>query len=263
MREVGEADAVALAERVSIALAKPMRLGGLDIRPYASVGVTVQTAEHAAAEDLIRDCDIAMYQAKAGGKGRITVLDQAARAEARDKLRLVADLRDAIERPRDHAVLPADLRTTTGEPVAVESLARWHARRARRRSARPPSSPLAEESGLIAALGLLVLDETCRQLAEWDSLLGDAAPARANVNVSALQLDDNLPGQVAAALRRHELDAVADLDRDHRVGPDEGPGVGARGPRTAARRSASSWRSTTSAPATRRWPTCGTCRSTA
>ena len=66
--------------------------------------------------------------------------------------------------------------------------------------------PLAEESGLIAGLGLLVLDETCRQLAEWDHLLGAAAPPRANVNVSALQLDDNLPGQVAAALERHQLD---------------------------------------------------------
>ena len=56
--------------------------------------------------------------------------------------------------------------------------------------------PLAEESGLISGLGLLVLDETCRQLAEWDHLLGTAAPPRANVNVSALQLDDNLPGHV-------------------------------------------------------------------
>ena len=93
-----EEAAVALAGRVSEALARPMRLGGVDIRPYASVGVTVQTAEHAAAEELIRDCDIAMYQAKAGGKGRVTVLDQQARAEARDKLRLVAELRDAIER---------------------------------------------------------------------------------------------------------------------------------------------------------------------
>jgi EAL domain-containing protein (putative c-di-GMP-specific phosphodiesterase class I) len=51
-----------------------------------------------------------------------------------------------------------------------------------------------------------VLDETCRQLAEWDHLLGSAAPPRANVNVSALQLDDNLHGQVAAALERHDLD---------------------------------------------------------
>ncbi len=76
--------------------------------------------------------------------------------------------------------------------MAVESLARWtHAERG-------PISPavfipLAEESGLIPSLGLLVLDETCRQLAEWDRVLGAAAPQRANVNVSALQLDEALP----------------------------------------------------------------------
>lgn len=200
---VGETDAVALAERISIALAKPMRLGGVDIRPYASVGVTVQTAEHTAAEDLIRDCDIAVYQAKAGGKGRITVLDQQARAEARDKLRLVAELRDAIEN-RDITLLYQPIFDTAGTPVAVESLARWtHAERG---GISPVTFiPLAEESGLISALGLLVLEETCRQVAEWDHVLGSSAPARANVNVSALQLDDNLPVQVAAALRRHEL----------------------------------------------------------
>jgi diguanylate cyclase (GGDEF)-like protein/PAS domain S-box-containing protein len=200
---VGEDDAVALAERVSIALAKPMRLGGVDIRPYASVGVTVQTAEHTAAEDLIRDCDIAMYQAKAGGKGRITVLDQQARAEARDKLRLVADLRDAIER-REITLLYQPIFDTAGNAVAVESLARW---KHRERGPISPATfvPLAEESGLIAGLGLFVLEETCRQVAEWDHLLGAAAPARANVNVSALQLDDNLPVQVASALRRHQL----------------------------------------------------------
>jgi diguanylate cyclase (GGDEF)-like protein/PAS domain S-box-containing protein len=204
--QVSEDDAVALAQRVSQALAAPMRLGGVDIRPYASVGVTVQTAEHVHAEELIRDCDIAMYQAKAGGKGRVTVLDQQARAQARDKLRLVAELRDAIER-RDitlyyQPIFTADGRTAT----SVESLARWvHPERGRISPA--TFVPLAEESGLIAALGLLVLDETCRQLAEWDHLLGDAAPARANVNVSALQLDENLAGHVVAALERHSLDS--------------------------------------------------------
>jgi EAL domain-containing protein (putative c-di-GMP-specific phosphodiesterase class I) len=86
----------------------------------------------------------------------------------------------------------------------VESLARWQHRE---RGAISPVTfvPLAEESGLISGLGLLVLDETCRQLAEWDQLLGSAAPPRANVNVSALQLDDNLHAQVAAALERHGL----------------------------------------------------------
>jgi diguanylate cyclase (GGDEF)-like protein/PAS domain S-box-containing protein len=197
--------AVALAGRVSEALAVPMRLGGVDIRPYASVGVTVQTGEHDAADELIRDCDIAMYQAKAGGKGRVTVLDQQARAEARDKLRLVAELRDAVERREITLTYQPIFSTADGHPVAVEALARWeHAER----GAISPATfvPLAEESGLISGLGLLVLDETCRQLAEWDQLLGSAAPPRANVNVSAMQLDDNLHEQVAAALDRHRLD---------------------------------------------------------
>ena len=202
--KVDEEAVVALAGRVSEALARPMRLGGVDIRPYASVGVTVQTDEHAAADELIRDCDIAMYQAKAGGKGRITVLDQQARAEARDKLRLIAELRDAIERREITLTYQPIFNAVDSHPVAVESLARWtHPER----GAISPATfvPLAEESGLVAGLGLLVLDETCRQLAEWDHLLGASAPPRANVNVSALQLDDNLPGQVAAALERHQL----------------------------------------------------------
>jgi EAL domain-containing protein (putative c-di-GMP-specific phosphodiesterase class I) len=145
-----------------------------------------------------------MYQAKAGGKGRITVLDQRGRAEARDKLRLVADLRDAIENGEITLLYQPIFSATDGSPVAVESLARWY------HPDRGPISPavfvpLAEESGLITGLGLLVLEETCRQLAAWDAELGAAAPQRANVNVSALQLDDNLPAQVGAALRRHGL----------------------------------------------------------
>jgi EAL domain-containing protein (putative c-di-GMP-specific phosphodiesterase class I) len=182
-----------------------VRLGGVDIRPHASVGVTVQTDEHEAAEELIRDCDIAMYQAKAGGKARITVLDHQGRAEARDKLRLVAELRDAIERREITLLYQPIFRSEDGAPVAVESLARWtHAERG-------PISPavfipLAEESGLIPSLGLLVLDETCRQLAEWDRRLGAAAPAKANVNVSAIQLDEHLHAHVESALARHFLE---------------------------------------------------------
>jgi EAL domain-containing protein (putative c-di-GMP-specific phosphodiesterase class I) len=146
-----------------------------------------------------------MYQAKAGGKRRITVLDHQGRAEARDKLILVAELRDAIERREIGLFYQPIFSADTREAVAVESLARWtHVDR----GAISPATfvALAEESGLIGALGQLVLDETCRQLAEWDADLGAAAPARANVNVSALQLDEALPEQVAAALRRHSLD---------------------------------------------------------
>ena len=202
--QVDQDDAVALAERIGEALRQPVRLGGVDFRPTASVGVTVQTAEHVAAEELIRDCDIAMYQAKAGGKGRITVLDSDARAQARDKLRLVAQLRDAIERREITLMYQPIFDTVDGVADSVESLARWE--HPERGSISPTTFvPLAEESGLVGALGLLVLDETCRQLAAWDAQLGPAAPQRAHVNVSALQLDPNLPGLVASALHRHDL----------------------------------------------------------
>ncbi|ADB74858.1 putative bifunctional diguanylate cyclase/phosphodiesterase [Geodermatophilus obscurus] len=202
--DLDEDAAVTLAERIAAALAQSVRLGGVDVRPHASVGVTVQTTGHHAAEDLIRDGDIAVCQAKAGGKGRISVLDERARAEARDKLRLVAELREAIERREITLLYQPIFRADDGAPVAVESLARWH------HPLRGPISPtvfvaLAEEGGLIGVLGLLVLDETCRQLAEWDRVLGGAAPQRANVNVSALQLDEHLHGHVVAALERHGL----------------------------------------------------------
>jgi EAL domain-containing protein (putative c-di-GMP-specific phosphodiesterase class I) len=145
-----------------------------------------------------------MYQAKAGGRGRITVLDHLARAEARDKLRLVADLRAAIEARDVRLLYQPIFSTADGTPVAVEALARWEHPE---RGAISPATfvPLAEENGLVSALGLLVLDETCRQLAEWDRVLGADAPARANVNVSALQLDGNLRGHVESALERHGL----------------------------------------------------------
>ncbi|MGY1750316.1 putative bifunctional diguanylate cyclase/phosphodiesterase [Modestobacter sp. SYSU DS0511] len=205
-QQVSEADAVALAERIGAQLRRPVRLGGVDLRPQASVGVTVQTAEHQAAEELIRDCDIAMYQAKSGGKGRITVLDSDARAQARDKLRLVAELRSAIERREVTLMYQPIFDAVVGTATSVESLARWQ--HAERGSISPSVFvPLAEESGLVAGLGLLVLDETCRQLAAWDEELGAAAPRRAHVNVSALQLDGNLHDHVASALRRHRLSA--------------------------------------------------------
>jgi diguanylate cyclase (GGDEF)-like protein/PAS domain S-box-containing protein len=189
-QDVDEAAAVALAQRIGERLGQPVRFGDVDHRPLASIGVTVQTEEHTTVEELIRDCDIAMYQAKAGGRARITVLDQEARAEARDKLRLVADLREAIEQGDIRLLYQPIFSTTDGCPVAVESLARWEHPQ---RGAISPAVfvPLAEENGLVCALGLAVLEETCRQLAEWDRLLGAAAPS----------------ARVGSALRRHGLAA--------------------------------------------------------
>ena len=185
----------------------------------------MQTIEHELAEELIRDCDIAMYQAKAGGKGRVTVLDQQARAEARDKLRLIADLRDAIEQDEITLYYQPIFGIDDREPVAVESLARWN------HPDRGPISPavfipLAEESGLIMSLGLLVLEESCRQLAEWDHLLGRRRPPGQCQRLRpAARRQPAPPGGGSSGAPRPGR--VPDLHRDHRVGPDEGPRVGA------------------------------------
>ncbi len=116
-----------------------------------------------------------------------------------------AGLRAAIEARDVRLLYQPIFSTADGTPVAVEALARWEHPE---RGAISPATfvPLAEENGLVSALGLLVLDETCRQLAEWDRVLGADAPARANVNVSALQLDGNLRGHVESALARHGLE---------------------------------------------------------
>ncbi|MEU2349584.1 EAL domain-containing protein [Modestobacter sp. NPDC049651] len=201
---VTEARVVSLAERLVTALAAPVELNGVQLRPSVSVGVMVQTAEHTSPEDLIRDCDIALSQAKAEGKGRAALLDQRARTTARDRLALVSDLRDGIEQRALQVWYQPILAAQDGRLVAVEALSRWE-HPTRGLVSPEVFVPLAETSGLIGQLGLLVLDETCRQLAEWDCRLGPAAPRVGNVNVSALQLDATLPALVAAALDRHGL----------------------------------------------------------
>ena len=204
--DVDEDDVVALGRRISVELARPVQLGGVGVNVRVSVGVTVQTPAHLTADELVRDCDIAMYQAKADGKGRVSVLDQASREEARDKLRLVADLRAAIDGGQLTLAYQPVVAAATLVPVGVEALARWtHPTR----GAVGPDVfvPLAEESGLVDALGSYVLEEACRQIAAWDAELGVAAPRTVNVNVSALQLDEHLPSLVATTLSRHGVGA--------------------------------------------------------
>ncbi|MEI4274142.1 EAL domain-containing protein [Klenkia sp. LSe6-5] len=203
-QDVDEDGAVYLGDRISAELARPVQLGGVAVGVRVSVGVTVQTAEHAGADDLVRDCDIAMYQAKTGGKGRVSVLDQDARAQAGDKLRLVADLRAAVEDGGLSLAYQPVVDAGTLAPVGVEALARWE--HPRRGWIRPDVFvPLAEESGLIDGLGAFVVQEACRQLAVWDADLGPGAPAVVHVNVSALQLDEHLPPLVSEAVARHGL----------------------------------------------------------
>jgi len=153
--------------------------------------VVVAGPSHVEAEDVLRDADVAMYQAKAAGKDRWALFDEQARARARERVELAHDLRRAVELDLLEVQYQPVVRLappgTRPDLAAVEALARWTSER------HGPVAPtefieLAEENGLVPQLGLQVLRRACAQMAAWRSELGDDGPRTVSVNVSALQL---------------------------------------------------------------------------
>ena len=209
-RRVGRHDqAVPVAERLLSALEEPFLIDGHTCTVGGSVGM-VLSGQHAeaSAEGLLRDADVAMYQAKAGGKGGWAMFDERARAAAQDRLAFVTDLRTALAEDQLTVAYQPVVRVDTGAPVGVEALARWE--HPRRGTVSPQQFvALAEENGLIAPLGRWVLTAACRQLVRWDAELGPLAPSAVSVNVSPLQLRrPDFAGEVAGVLAATGLDGT-------------------------------------------------------
>nr|WP_312515300.1 EAL domain-containing protein [Massilia sp.] len=179
------ADARHEGERIIRLLNQPFQLDGHRVQPGASVGATVFAAEGEDPGELLKRADMAMYRAKAAGRGTVRFYDPAMKAMAAARLALEGDLREGL---REHAFFlhyqPQVERN--GRIAGVEALVRW---RHRRRGMVSPAEfvPLAEEIGLALPLGQWVLEAACRQLAQWAQ---DPATAHLEiaVNVSARQL---------------------------------------------------------------------------
>jgi EAL domain-containing protein (putative c-di-GMP-specific phosphodiesterase class I) len=183
-----------------------MRLARREIVLGASVGVALSTSK-TRADDLIRDADLAMSGAKAQGKRQIRLFEPTMHRELLDRLTLEGDLRRAVRAGELRLAYQPIVDLESGRIVSVESLARWdHATL----GAVPPSRfiPLAEQTGLIIQLGRWALEESCRQVAEWDARAPGLAGIGISVNVSAYQLAD--PGFIEAveiALERSGIEA--------------------------------------------------------
>lgn len=197
-----------VAARVLEAATRTVEVAGTVVSVSGSLGVVLLSADHLEAEDVLRDADAAMYQAKAAGKDRFVLFDEAARERYRRRHQLVMDLRVALERGDLHVAYQPVVRLASpvsGAPYAVEALVRWD------HPVRGMVSPqefvaLAEENGLIAALSAQVLRAACRQTAEWQQAYGSLAPSRVCVNVSPLQLRHvNFVQEVAGVLRETGL----------------------------------------------------------
>ena len=211
---VDEAAASEVARRLLEAVTLPVILGSRPVHVSGSLGVVLAGPAYVDAEDVLRDADVAMYQAKAAGKDCWALFDEAARLRARDRIELAHDLREAVETGQlsVHYQPVVGLEPDSQAPprlVSVEALARWaHPER----GMVPPGEfiELAEETGLVAALGLQVLRAACQQMVQWHATLGDLAPSSVSVNVSAVQMRQaDLPEIVAGVLLETGLPAAA------------------------------------------------------
>jgi len=164
-----------------------------------SVGIAAATPADGA-DELLRNADLAMYRAKAAGKGRYEVFEPAMHAAVRERLEMEADLRRVVaDGCRDlevhyHPIASLGDRRLIG----FEALVRW---RDEKRGLVPPLAfiPVAEETGLIVPIGRHVISAACRQAREWQERLG--RPLTITVNISARQLvEPGLTRAVAAAL---------------------------------------------------------------
>jgi diguanylate cyclase (GGDEF)-like protein len=192
-----------IAERLLEAFNEPFSLGeDGETRVHAKASVGIATGVRSAAEELLRDADIAMYRAKWGGKGRYLVFESGMEDEVQSRLEIEMDLQSALENDEFFLVYQPTFDLNTMTPTGVEALIRW--RRPGRGVVEPDGFiPMLEETKMIVEVGAWVLTEACRQAAKWQE---EGRALGLSVNVSALQLDtDDLLDHVGEALEASGL----------------------------------------------------------
>jgi diguanylate cyclase (GGDEF)-like protein len=171
-----------LAQHMLASFALPVTAGDELLNVSLSIGIATCRHERTHAEELLRDADVAMYEAKEGDTSRVSVFTPAMRDSIVRRHDLKADLERAIEQRELVVQYQPIVDLTTGQTISVEALVRWnHPRRGRI----PPLEfiPLAEHTGLIVPLGRYVLEEACARVSERHTEL------QVQVNLSALELE--------------------------------------------------------------------------
>jgi diguanylate cyclase (GGDEF)-like protein len=202
-----ERDTELVVERVHAALAKPIQAGPHQLFTSASVGIAL-LSRGASAADLLRNADIAMYEAKQRGRGGHALFDETMQSRAVDRLSREHDLRRAIEGSLLEVHYQPIIELSSGRVSALEALARWP-------TGWPEVPPVefvrvAEECGLIGELGRQVLARALTECARWrlQHLVSDEV--RISVNLSPRQLDDpELPRKILSELDASGLPADA------------------------------------------------------
>ena len=185
LEQVWDVDcACMLAERINNELSAPYHLGNHDLFNSASIGIVKGHPRYELAAELIRDADVAMYQAKTNGKGCHAVFDTAMHTQVKGQLTLENDLRQAITEQQLTLHYQPIVSLMTQEIVGFEALTRWQHPQ---RGSIPPEKfiPIAEETGLIVPLDWWAMGEACRQLRVWQDQLPYAPAWDMSVNFSS------------------------------------------------------------------------------
>jgi diguanylate cyclase (GGDEF)-like protein len=195
-----------IAERLRAALAQPFKLAGgaTQVSVTASIGIAVGV--EIAAEDLLRNADIAMYQAKWDGRNGFVVFEADMQETIQRRMELEMDLREALDKGQFFLAYQPTIDLRDMRPTGMEALVRW--RHPSRGELQPDSFiPLLEETGLIMEVGRWVLGEACAQGARWRAA---GYPIQMAVNVSARQLDrEEIVTDIGDALAESGLDPKA------------------------------------------------------
>ena len=208
LEDVSPQEATIVADRMRGVLAERLVVQRKELSLRASVGIAL-ARPHDGAEDLLRNADVAMYAAKGHGKSRYEIFDPSMHSAAMERLELEADLDRAAERDELFLHYQPIVSLVDGRIAGLEALARW---RHPRRGLLSPAAfiPLAEDSGLIVAVGKWVLRTACIQAAEWRRRFPVHDSLSISVNLSVKQLrDPGLVDDVAAALAEARLDPAA------------------------------------------------------
>lgn len=183
----GKEEAQETAERVSAELSVPFRHGKAAIAPSASIGILTVDEKYSTPEDVLRDANIAMYQAKVGGRHKSVVFDSSMRAAVQERARLVNSLQTAIVSNSLALEFQPIVSMADGALAGCEALCRW-----RDPEIGPVSPdrfiPLAEDAGLIVPLGSYVLLEACKAAIQFKASRPAGTDFYVAINVSATQL---------------------------------------------------------------------------
>jgi EAL domain-containing protein (putative c-di-GMP-specific phosphodiesterase class I) len=187
IKDIG--DAIFTAERIQQYLSRGFVVGSHEVFTSASIGITMGKLSYDNPADILRDADASMYCAKDFGGACYAIYDEDMLDQARNLLTILNDLRRAIKNHEFEVFYQPIISFASNRPICFEALVRWN--HPERGLINPNDFiPIAEEHGLIGAIGELVLRAATRQLRIWQDKFPQDPPLSVSVNISAKQLND-------------------------------------------------------------------------